>query len=1063
MRIDRDKRTDNEKEIDDFFAQFETPVEDLSTDVNQYLSDYDSSKMATKQVEKRSRASEHSAPASRNEGKRKNKKSSNSKKRTHSSSNVNKSKFSTLKNRLFLKKNPNYDPSKGSYVVVKGKKKKNKPYVLSIKKLFLDCIGLGVIMGLCCFIYAFAIISFAPKIDANDIYDAIERSSVIYDDQGKSVDSVFYNQDRTLVKYEDCPEDLVNAFVAIEDKTFWKHHGFNWTRMVGAVVSAVTGGGQISGTSTITQQLSRNVYLADIKSERSISRKILEMYYAAQIEKCLSKEEIIEAYMNTIYLGFGCYGVDAAAHAYYSKDVSKLNLEECASLAALPQAPDSYALVQYVDDANLSDQTTNIIVREPDTYVANDLSKDRRDTCLTLMKEQGYISESEYEKAYDKDLIDFIKPTIDNGSSNYAYFHEYLIDQVISDLMEEYDLTYADAESMVYTKGLKIYSTLDTTAQKTIVKEFKNSSNFPAITGIRYDSDDNILSKAGEIILYDYDDFFSKKGNFTFKNGECKVNDDGSVTIIRGKRLNIYTTEYDGQTDYSLEFKPTYEYDDTLYTHSGGYINIAADYKSLDSNDNLVIDASFFEDNPGLWKINGNKVTITEDGYTLTPKTIQPQAAMTIVGVGTGEVKAMVGGRTTKGKRLLNRALNARQPGSSIKPLAVYGAALQKSFDLQEKNQKWEYVDYGYDKQGAKGWGDYITASSSVVDEPMTVNGKRWPENAGGGYSGSVTFRRAIQQSINTCAVKIQLQVGTDYSIEMLKKFGLTSLVTSEDNASVNDENTAALALGGMTNGAIPLEMALAYASFPNGGERNSAIAYTKVVDSKGETILTSKSEKTKVMDEGVAWIMTDVLKSVVSAGIGSPASISGVQSGGKTGTTNDQYDIWFDGFTPVYAASLWIGTDNNIPLATMSGPAAALWGKIMNQIPNAKKGTYKTQPSNVIRYGSEYYTKGTETGLTKYNVKKKVKKDKKVVKVVEEKEETTPATPAKPSNPGSSGGSGNSGGSSGGNGTNPGGGGSTDPGNGDGTGGTGGSGGTGGTGGTGDSGEPSTQSDDGQ
>ena len=998
MRTDRDKRSDNERDIDDFLSQFDTPVEDLDTNVDRYLETPDSSRSAS---ERRADATSHAASpsdeyararnerstgsASSHQHSAESKTSSDAKAEVKSKRRVNKkvkaakasrksgkssdgSRFSSLKARLFLKENPYYSPSEGEYVIVNGKKHKNNPYKFSFKKLILDCIGLGLIMCLCAFIYAFVIISLAPKINASDIYDAIEQSSLIYDDQGKEIDSVYYSQDRTLVKYEDCPEDLVNAFVSLEDKTFWKHHGFNWTRMAGAVVSSVTGGGRISGTSTITQQLARNVYLADIKSERSISRKILEMYYAAQIEKCLSKEEIIEAYMNTIYLGFGCYGVDAAAHAYYSKDVKDLTLEQCASLAALPQAPDTYALIQYVDDANLSDTATNIIVRDPDTYVANDVSKDRRDLCLTLMKDQGYISEAQYKEAYGKDLIDFIKPTIDSGNQNYAYFHEYVIDQVVDGLMEKYNLSAEDAESMVYTKGLKIYSTLDQTAQKTVVKEFKNSANFPSIVNIRYDSNNNIVSNYGEVLLYDYDNFFNSKHEFKFKSGEVKVNDDGSVTVKRGNRLNIYTTEYDGTTDYSLEFKPTYVNEDTLYTYSGGYINIPAEYKKLDSNDNLVIDASYFKDYPDTWKINGSKVTITENGYTLTPKTIQPQAAMTIVGVGTGEVKAMVGGRTSKGQRLYNRALNPRQPGSSIKPLAVYGAALQKSFDLQAQGKKWTYQDFGYDSQGARGYGDYMTASSTVVDERMVVDGKEWPTNAGGGHSGSITFRRALQQSINTCAVKIQLQVGTDYSMQMLEKFGLSTLVTAADNPEVNDENTASLALGGMTKGAIPLEMALAYASFPAGGTRNSAIAFTKVVDSKGKTILTSKSEETKVMDEGVAWIMTDILKSVVSKGIGYPAAISGVQAGGKTGTTSDQFDIWFDGFTPKYAAALWIGTDVNLELSTMSGTAASLWGKIMNQIPAAKTGTYKEKPDDVISTGGEYYTKGTENGRTNYN-----------------------------------------------------------------------------------------------
>ena len=121
------------------------------------------------------------------------------------------------------------------------------------------------------------------------------------------------------------------------------------------------------------------------------------------------------------------------------------------------------------------------------------------------------------------------------------------------------------------------------------------------------------------------------------------------------------------------------------------------------------------------------------------------------------------------------------------------------------------------------------------------------------------------------------------------------------------------------------------------------------------------------MLDKGVAFVMTDMLKSVISQGIGSPAGISGVQAGGKTGTTSSEYDIWFDGFTPSYAAALWIGNDVNMQLTSMSGPAAALWGKIMNQIPKAKKGHYKSQPSDVTHVNGEYYTKGTESGRSTY------------------------------------------------------------------------------------------------
>ena len=957
MKSDKDNISKNEREIDEFLSKFEALDEDDSANVPVEHGTADSSQS--------SKGHKNNKNKRNNKGIKRSASKSSKKKSGASLSGLIRGNGEPLKDRLFLKDNPYYNPSLGADVIVNGKKIKNTPKVVSKGKIAKDIVGLFVILFVLAILYTFIIISTAPKIDPENIYDSVAQSSVVYDDQGKKVDTVFYNQDRQLISYKQMPKNMINAFVALEDKTFWKHHGFNWTRMAGAVVQSFTGSGHISGTSTITQQLARNVYLPKIKSQRSVRRKILEMYYASQIERTLSKEQIVEAYLNTIYLGFGSYGVYSASHAYFSKDPKDLSLEECTALAALPQAPDTYALVKLAGKDSVTEGDTNIILRNPDTYIANDMSKNRRDTALKLMHDQGYITDKDFKAAYHKNLIDFINPSVKSNKGVNSYFNEYLIDEVSRDLQKKYDISPQEAERMIYTGGLQIHSTMDSTAQKVAVEEFKNSSNFPSLVSIRKDSSGNVISSSGNIILYDYNDSFNSEGNFTLGKDEVSFGKDGSATIKRGKRLNIYTTKTGGKVNYSLEFKKQYVQEKgTLYIYSGGYINVPSKYKKLDSNDDLVIDKSYFKDFPNSMVKSGNTLVIKPDAYSLNEKTIQPQAAMVIVGVGTGEIKAMVGGRGQSGSRLYNRALNPRQSGSSIKPLSVYGAALQKSYEYAEKGETWPMIDYKHDKQGTRGYGDYLTASSTIVDEPMTFNGKTWPKNSNNRYSGAVSMRKGIQQSINTVAVKIQLQVGNEYSADLLKKFGLTTIVTE---GATSDMNSAALALGGLTKGVIPLEMAQAFAVFPNGGVRQSSIAYTTVTDRHGKVLLKSKSKKTKVLDEGVAFIMTDMLKSVITQGIAGPAAVSGTQAGGKTGTTNDKYDIWFDGFTAKYAASLWIGTDVNIKLSSMSEMAARLWGKIMNQIPAAKTGKYNAAPDNVIRIGNEYYTKGTEKGRSSY------------------------------------------------------------------------------------------------
>lgn len=836
-----------------------------------------------------------------------------------------------------------------------------KKFILLLLSLFIiACIGVGVWAGV--------VISKAPPIDTDEIETILSQSTVIYDDAGNEIDTVFEEQNRSNVEFKDIPENMINALVALEDKTFWDHHGFNFVRIMGAIKEAVFSGGGVGGTSTLTQQLARNLFLKDSQFDYSLERKVIEAYYTVIIEKEMEKEDIITTYLNTVNFGNGSWGIQAAAQSYFSKDAKDLNLQQCAALAALPQAPTGFQLVEFVGNDEVSPKDKNIVKRTPyGTYIVNDSSKERRETCLDLMLEQGYISQEQHDKAIKKSLKKMLKPSYSNSSARSAYFQDYVIDEVIEDLMKEKDWDYEKAWNKVYNGGLQIFSTLDAQAQEVIETEFANSANFPGIR-IRKDGNNNIVNQYGQVSLYDYNSYFDEDKNFTFKTNEIIKRKDGGLVIKTGKRLNVYETEVGGKTDYSIEFKNMYTYENgTIYAIGGGFINIPQQYKSMNGKGNILIPAEFFEDEQykDFFVFNDDgTVTIPARSYSLNQKVIQPQAAMTIVENSTGNIKAMVGGRNTTGRRLHNRATSPRQPGSSIKPLGVYAAALEQSAQEAQAGKKHNFVDHKIDKQGGKYYGNYLTAGSVVIDEKTTINGKVWPQNALNQKYGVMTVRSALQMSVNRCAVKILMQVGEQFSADLVKKFGISTLDTEGE---VNDLNLAALALGGMSNGVTTLDMASAYSTFPNNGVRKDTTSYTKVLDSKGEELINKEKTKShKVLDPGVAWIMTDLLKSVVSNGIGGGAAISGVQSGGKTGTTDDEFDIWFDGFTPTYSASLWIGVDQNCPLTEMSGPAARLWGKIMNQISAAKEGSYKSAPGNVIRVGGEYYVSGTQGGAKK-------------------------------------------------------------------------------------------------
>lgn len=843
-----------------------------------------------------------------------------------------------------------------------GKKHRlnKKRFLLFILGIILACIvGVAVYVGV--------IIAQAPSIDTDDIYSILTESTVIYDSNGDEIDTVYTEANRDNVTIDQMPEDLQNAFIALEDKTFRTHHGFNFIRMLGAIKDAVFSDSSISGTSTITQQLARNLYLPEEKSERTIKRKIVEAYYTVIMEKNLSKDQILEAYINTVPFGFNANGAQAASQAYFSKDVSELTLAQCAALAALPQQPTTYALVQFVDSASVAEDDPNVLkVTSEGTYVANDASKSRRETCLSLMLDQGYITKEEYDEAINTSLVDMLDPSYTATQGQADYFADYVIKEVIADLQEDAGYSYENAWNAVYNGGLKIYSTLDPVAQEVVDKEFADSSNFP---GVSYNTDraGNIINRNGAISLYSYNNFFDSDGNFTLSGDEVKVGDDGSITIMAGKRLNIYDTEVNGAVDYSLEFKPMYTRGDDgrLYTMPGGYINIPQEYKSKDADGNLVISADLLkaEGYENFLTVNGDgTVTIPLSSCTIQARAVQPQAAMTIVENSTGHIKAMIGGRETSGRMVLNRATDStRQPGSSIKPLTVYSPALQLSADEAAAGRLHNFKNLGIDEQGADYYGNYMTASSVIIDEPTTIEGRVWPKNYGGGYSGPTTFRHALYQSLNTCAAKIILQTGVDYAAEYLDKFGITTAVLE---GNVNDVNVAALALGGMTHGVTTLEMASAYTTFPNNGTRLDTSSYTKVEDREGNVILENNPETHEVLNAGVAWIMTDIMKGNVRGGTAASAAISSVAAGGKTGTTDDEYDIWFDGFTPTYSAALWIGNDQNFAVAATSSTAARLWGKIMAQIPNAVSGSYKAAPSNVVSVAGEYYINGTQSGL---------------------------------------------------------------------------------------------------
>lgn len=849
-------------------------------------------------------------------------------------------------------------------------RKKKKKYRFNPKRLILTVLSLFIILSAAAGIWVFSIVRSTPQIDADNIYSMLSENSIIYDDEGNKIENIFASGSglRTNLDYTQMPENLINAFIAIEDKTFWEHSGFNVIRIFGAIVDGLTSGDSISGTSTITQQLARNLYLEDTKSLRSMDRKVKEAYYAIQLERQLSKEQIIEAYMNTIYLGSGANGVAAAALTYFSKDVSELTLAECAVIASISKSPNKYSPIKKLNNEDISDpESLDYLYRgEVFSIWYEDNFLDRQQLTLKFLKDQEYIDDVAYEEALAQDIRASINPNIDVSTEISSYFTDYVVSQVVNDLMYEYNIEEGDAKNMIYNGGLRINSTLNIEMQKIADTEFKNENNFPSVTGLNKDKQGNARDAGGKILLYAYSNLFDDEGNFLLTQEEFLMNSDGSMTVFKGNRLNIYKTEVNGKVDYSLEFKGMYALDDGIFhSISGGYILIPSEYKSRDEEGNLILAKEFLEGN-SQFQITDAGVVIPKGNYQLNQKVIQPQAAMVIMDYKTGGIKAMAGGRSLTGKLLFNRSLSTRQPGSSIKPMAVYAPALQRTVDM---------INNGVATEGKTLW----TAASVIDDAPHVIDGKLWPKNWYDGYRGLYTLRQSVEQSVNVNSVKVFTDIGPATSLAFLKKLGVTSVV---EEGNINDMNAAALALGGMTKGVSPLEMTAGFSTFANQGMYTTPISYTSVTNKKGEILLEKVAEKESVMDRGVAFIMTDILRTTVTNGIAKSAAIASQPVAGKTGTTTDNYDAWFVGMTPYYSAALWIGNDINLELSQGSVSAARLWSKIMKQVhvglpgasfPNAdnvesvtvdtKSGKLPSELSALDPRGtvqSEYFVSGT-------------------------------------------------------------------------------------------------------
>ncbi|MCQ2508554.1 MAG: transglycosylase domain-containing protein [Dorea sp.] len=713
-------------------------------------------------------------------------------------------------------------------------------------KAFLLCIIIVALAGVGCgFMYFKKIVDETPKISANDVKPK-GFTTIVYADDGETEIERFVSSgaNRISVSIDEVPKSLQYAFVAIEDERFYEHNGIDLQGIARAAFTALTNGGLTQGASTITQQLIKNNVFPNFVNEETVydkvQRKIQEQVLAVQIEKELSKDEILENYLNTINLGQNCLGVQSAAKRYFNKDVSELTLSESAVIASITQNPSGNNPIDFPE--------------------VNDR---RRKAVLRNMQEQGYINEEQCQEAIDDDVYARIQMFNKDSEkvSVYSYFVDALTEQVITDLQEQLGYTESQAYNAVYSGGLSIYSTQNLRIQRICDQEMNNDANYPYLKEWGLDYALTITRADGSQDNY---------GSHSIKQYVLKKYGDDQGLVYASK---------DAARAMVKEFKKSVK-------------------KKGDQNYDQVLN--------------------------ITP---QPQAAMTIMDQSTGEIKALVGGRGKKTTSLsLNRAYrdSPRQPGSTFKIVSTYAPALNECGK---------------------------TLATTYVDEPLKLKGGQNLVNASGTYGGQTSIRKAIQWSNNVVAVKCSNEITQELGIEYCENFGITSLVRSEEiNGSIYTDLTETLALGGITKGVYNYEMCGAYATIANGGYYHTPTLYTKILDHDGNVLLEGSGESRQVIKQSTAAILTSAMEDVINAGTGGPCKLSGFSVAGKTGTTSNDVDTYFVGFTPYYTGAVWGGYDDNKECVYDTAFSSLLWKAVMVRIhENLMEKTF-TMPSSVVK-----------------------------------------------------------------------------------------------------------------
>ncbi|MFW5733835.1 MAG: penicillin-binding protein 1A [Oceanidesulfovibrio sp.] len=703
-------------------------------------------------------------------------------------------------------------------------------------------------------------------------------TTTVYTRDGRVL-GYLYREKRFLVPLSEMPDHLVKAFLAAEDASFYEHEGIDLTAIFRAFSKNVAAGEVVQGGSTITQQIVKRLLLS---TEQTYVRKAKEAILSYRLERHLSKRDILAIYLNDIFLGAGAYGVEAGARTYFGKHVQDLNLAESTVLAGLPKAPTKYNPYRRPEEA-----------KARQTYV------------LGRMLELGWISKEQHDEALGQSLVykEMADPSWKLGAYYLEEVRRWLIEYFTPENLDQEGLALDRlGEDAVYEGGLHVFTAIDlehqAAAENALREGLRSSTKRRGWRGpirtLEQDQIEKFIAASGP----DEHELQTLLRGEWIKVVVTGVEQDKAVVRAGGREgvIPVETMHWcrTPNVDRPTEAVPAVK--DARTVLNPGDV-VWASYMPTNFDPRIHSLLMFSEWDKQLPPDPEYPAQLPAEGPIPLRLEQMPvvQGGVVSMEPPTGEVVALVGGYDFQSSHF-NRATQAyRQPGSAFKPI-VYSAAMDNGF----------------------------TPASVVEDQPIEywdpVTKKLWkPQNYKEEYFGATLLRTALAKSRNIVTVQVAEHIGIENIIARAKTLGLEP----------DFPPYLSIALGSQV--VRPINLCKAYSAFARDGTTVDPRLVLSINSSRGREIFHSAPDVNEAISPQNAYIMTTLLKHVVQYGTGTKAKLLNRPIAGKTGTTNDQRDAWFMGFTPYLLTGVYVGFDDFSPMGdkeTGSRAALPIWVK---------------------------------------------------------------------------------------------------------------------------------------